>query len=165
MRKGIEKKYLILHGWENREQNIWGIYKWELSINICFGDGTSGTFPIIASVSRTKITRSHGLITLWMQLFSTVLLTSSPVLTYRKSKLCKKRRINIWICRSPYLQCRPSWVTAHTQFYQVTFMAPKYHSLDAPWSLGRKSVFCTFLCVLYRVRNARSAFYTWVRIL
>ena len=22
MRKGIEKKYLILHGWENREQNI-----------------------------------------------------------------------------------------------------------------------------------------------
>ena len=24
---------------------------------ICFGDRTSGTFPIIASVSRTKITR------------------------------------------------------------------------------------------------------------
>ena len=65
----------------------------------------------------------------------------------------------------PPAQCRPSWVTAHAQFYQVTFMAPKYHSLDAPWSLGRKSVFCTFLRVLYRVHNARSAFYTWVHIL
>ena len=82
----------------------------------------------------------------------------------------------------PPVQCRPSWVTAHVQFYQVTFMSPKYHSLDALWSLGRKSVFCTFLRVLYRVRNARSAFctrvpvlypvrnawssfYTWVRVL
>ena len=41
----------------------------------------------------------------------------------------------------------------------------KYHSFDAPWSLGRKSVFCTFLRVLYRVHDARSAFYTWVHIL
>ena len=29
----------------------------------CFGDRTSGTVVLIASVSRTKITRSHGLIT------------------------------------------------------------------------------------------------------
>ena len=50
-------------------------------------------------------------------------------------------------------------------FLQVTFIALKYHSFDAPWSLGRKSVFCTFLRVLYRVHDARSAFYTWVRIL
>ena len=57
---------------------------------ICFGDRTSGTFPIITSVTRTKITQSHGLITLWMRLFSTVLFTSSRALTYRKSKLCKK---------------------------------------------------------------------------
>ena len=44
-------------------------------------------------------------------------------------------------------------------------IAPKYHSLDAPWSLGRKSVFWTFLRVLYQVCNARSAFYTRVHIL
>ena len=65
----------------------------------------------------------------------------------------------------PPVQCRPSWVTAHAQFYQVPFMVPKYHSLDALWSLGMKKVFCTFLCVLYWVCNARSAFYTWVPIL
>ena len=41
----------------------------------------------------------------------------------------------------------------------------KYHSFDALWSLGRKSVFCTFLRVLYRVHNARSTFYTRVHIL
>ena len=29
-------------------------------------------------------------------------ITSSGVLSYWKSKLCKKRRINIWIYRSPY---------------------------------------------------------------
>ena len=39
----------------------------------CFGDRTSGTFQIIASVSRTKITRFHGPMTLWMRMFSTVL--------------------------------------------------------------------------------------------
>ena len=39
----------------------------------CFGDRTSGTFLIIASVSRMKITRSHGPITLSMWMFSTVL--------------------------------------------------------------------------------------------
>ena len=48
---------------------------------------------------------------------------------------------------------------------QYRFMAPKYHSLDAPWSLGRKSVFCAFLRVLYQVCNAQSAFYTRVHIL
>ena len=26
---------------------------------------------------------------------------------------------------------QPSWVTVHAQFYQMKFMAPKYHSLDA----------------------------------
>ena len=38
-----------------------------------FGDRTSGTSLIIASVSPTKITRSHGPITLWMWMFSTLL--------------------------------------------------------------------------------------------
>ena len=47
--------------------------------------------------------------------------TFSRVLSSPKSKLCTKRRINMWKYRSPHLQCRPSWVTAHTQFYQVTF--------------------------------------------
>ena len=38
-----------------------------------FGDRTSGTSLIIASVWPTKITRSHGPITLWMWMFSTLL--------------------------------------------------------------------------------------------
>ena len=43
----------------------------------CFGDRTSDAFLIIASVSRTKITRFHGPITL----FNSV--TSPRVLSYR----------------------------------------------------------------------------------
>ena len=62
--------------------------------------------------------------------------TYSRVLSYRKSKLCKKRKINIWNYLSlNYIQCRPSWLIAYGQSYQVTFMGPKHHSLDAPWSL------------------------------
>ena len=38
-----------------------------------YGDRTSGTSLIIASVSPTKITRSHGPITLWTWMFSTLL--------------------------------------------------------------------------------------------
>ena len=38
----------------------------------CFGDRTSGTFLIIASVSRTKVARSHWPITLPMWMFSTM---------------------------------------------------------------------------------------------
>ena len=46
--------------------------------------------------------------------------------------------------RSPCLQCRPSsWQNCACAVTQ-TFMTPKYQFLDAPWSLGRKSVFCTF---------------------
>ena len=43
----------------------------------CFGDRTSGAFLIIASVSRTKISRFHGPITV----FNSV--TSPRVLSYR----------------------------------------------------------------------------------
>ena len=43
----------------------------------CFGDRTSGAFLIIASVSRTKITRFHGPITV----FNSVI--SPRVLSYR----------------------------------------------------------------------------------
>ena len=43
----------------------------------CFGDRTSGTFLIIASVSRTKTTRFHGPITV----FNSV--TSPRALSYR----------------------------------------------------------------------------------
>ena len=132
----------------------------------CFGNQTSRTFLIIPSVSLAKITQSHGPITLWLWMFSTVLYLF--VLPEIKT-LQEKKNYYIKLSQSlppiPPVQCRPSWVTAHAQFYQVTFMAPEYHFLDAPWSLGRKSVFCTFLCVLYRVCNARSAFYTWVHIL
>ena len=46
---------------ENKK--IRGIYDNE-NYYFVFGDQTSGTFLIIASVSRMKITRSHGPITL-----------------------------------------------------------------------------------------------------
>ena len=47
----------------------------------CFGDRTSGTFLIIASVSRTKITRSHGDNFVNVNVFNSV--TSPCVLSYR----------------------------------------------------------------------------------
>ena len=133
----------------------------------CFGDGTSGTFLIIASVYWTKIhCNSVSRIDNFVNVNVLNSVASSHVLSYRILKLCKKRRTNIWISRSPYRQCWLSWVIiAHAQFSQVTLMVPKYHSLDAPRSLGRKSVFCTFLPVLYRVCNAQSTFYTRVHIL
>ena len=65
------EKTLILHGWESREQKHTRSMK--MRTITCFGDRTSGTFLIIDSVSRTKITRSHGPITLWMWMFSAVL--------------------------------------------------------------------------------------------
>ena len=61
--KGKEKKKTpILHGWESREQQKERNMK--MGTITCFGDRTSGAFLIIASVSRTNITRSHGPITL-----------------------------------------------------------------------------------------------------
>ena len=48
-----------------------------------------------------------------MNVFNSV--TSFRVLSYRKSKFCKIRRINIWIYHSSYLQFRPSWVTLHAR--------------------------------------------------
>ena len=71
----------------------------------------------------------------------------------------------MWNYRSPYLQYHLSNAGHLGWLYQVTFTALKYHSFDAPWSLGRKSVFCTILRVLHRVHDARSSFYTWVHIL
>ena len=60
--KQKEKKTLTLHGWEQKNLKE---YENENTITItCFGDRTSGTFLIIASVSQMNITRSHELITL-----------------------------------------------------------------------------------------------------
>ena len=53
--------------------------------------------------------------------------TSSRVLSYRKIMATLQKQKNKY---SLCLQCRPSWVTAPAQFYQVTFLAPKYHSLN-----------------------------------
>ena len=47
-----EKNSLILHGWESREQKHQRYMK--MRTITCFGDRTSGTFFIIASVSRKK---------------------------------------------------------------------------------------------------------------
>ena len=46
----------------------------------CFDDRTSGTFLIIASVSRTKTTRSHGPMVVNVNVFNSV---TSRVLYYR----------------------------------------------------------------------------------
>ena len=46
-------------------ENI-NLEEYEMGTITCFGDRTSGTFCIIASVTRTKITRSHDPITLYM---------------------------------------------------------------------------------------------------
>ena len=111
--------------------------------------------------SRTKITRSHGPITLWMWMFSTVLhfLVLPEIETLQEKK-------NWYMKLSQPLPPMPAILGDFTcAVYQVTFMAPKYHFLDARWSLGSKLVFWTFFGVLYRVRNARSAFYAWVRVL
>ena len=48
-----------------------------MGTSTCFGDRTSGAFLIIASVSRTKITRFHGPVAV----FNSV--TSPRVLSYR----------------------------------------------------------------------------------
>ena len=87
----------------------------------CFGDRTSGTFLIIASVSRTKITRSHGSITLWMWMFSTVLNLLVYSLTGNRNFARKEKLTCETIAAPAHLQCQPSWVTAHTQFYQGAF--------------------------------------------
>jgi len=64
MRKGNkerEKKSLTLAGRIKSEKKMRGM---KIRIVTCFGDWTrSGTFFIIASVSRTRITRSLGPIT------------------------------------------------------------------------------------------------------
>ena len=88
---------------------------------ICFGDRTSGTFLIIASFCRTKITRSHGSITLWMWMFSTVLHLLVYSLTGNRNFARKEELTCETIAAPAHLQCQPSWVTAHTQFYQGAF--------------------------------------------
>ena len=104
----------------------------------CFGNRTAALSRIIASVSRKR--RWLGLTDQYLCeckcfLFNSV--TSPHVLSYRKSKLCKKRRINIWNYSSPYLQCRPSWVTAHAQF-PITKASNSSH-FDIPL------IFCSLL--------------------
>ena len=157
MRKGIETKYLILHGWKRREQELRVIWKWELLLALVIGQAP---LSLWLPRSRTKITRSHGPITLWMWMFSTVLhfLVLPEIETLQEKK-------NWYMKLSQPLPPMPAILGDFTcAVYQVTFMAPKYHFLDARWSLGSKLVFWTFFGVLYRVRNARSAFYAWVRI-
>ena len=132
----------------------------------CFGDRTRGTFLIINCLGPLeKITRSHGLITLWIcecfqqcYIFSCTLLPEIEILQEKKNK---------YMDLSQPLPPMPAILgdSTCTVLPSDISMAPKYHSLDAPWSLSRKSVFCTFLCVLYWVRYARYAFFTRVRIL
>ena len=57
-----------------------------------FGDRTNSTFLIISSVSRTKdnlVSRTDNFVN--VNVFNSA--TSSRVLSYRKWKLCKERRI------------------------------------------------------------------------
>ena len=62
--------------------------------NACFGDQTSGTFEIIPpSLGREDNSVSQTDTFVTVNVFNSV--TSPHVLSCRKSKLCKKRRINI----------------------------------------------------------------------
>ena len=94
----------------------------------CFGDQTTSTFLIIPSVSLAKITQSHGPITLWLWMFSTVL----HLLVLPEIETCKERRINRWNYRSPYLQYHLSNAGHFGWLYQVTFMALMYRSIPKP---------------------------------
>ena len=86
-----EKKSLILHGWESREQK--SLRNKKIRTFTCFGDRTSGTFLKIVPVSRTKITRSHGPITLWMWIFSIVLHLLVYSLTVAFCTIVLKRQV------------------------------------------------------------------------
>ena len=60
----------------------------------CFGDRTSGTFPyncLGLSDEDNSVSRTDNFAN--VNVFNSV--TSPRVLSYRKSKLCKKRKINI----------------------------------------------------------------------
>ena len=97
---------------ENKK--ITAMWKWEQLLCFVIGQA-SGTFEIIASVSGTKITRSHGPITLWMWMFSTALHLLMYSLAGNRNFARKEELIFETIYRIPHLQCRPSWVTAHAQ--------------------------------------------------
>ena len=71
----------------------------------------------------------------------------------------------MWNDRSPYLRCRP---TSGDSTCAVLSSDSYGAKIPFPWcivSLGRISVFCNFLSVLYPVRKAQSAFYTQVHFL
>ena len=92
--------------------------------------------------------------------------TSSHLLSYRKSKLCKKTRINIWNYRSPCLQCRPSWLTTHAQFTkwhlwrQNTISLMHHDHLVANWYFEPFFVFFTESVMLGPWFIPESVFYT-----
>ena len=69
-----------------------------------------------------------------------------------KSKLCDERRINTWNNRSLYLVLVPmSAILGHMRSFTKWHLWREntINPLHAPWSLSRKSVFCTFVRVLW----------------
>ena len=75
--------------------------------------------------------------------------TPPRVLSYWKSKLCKKREINIWNYHSlDYLQCQPAWLTAYAQSYQVTH--------------DRTEISCTASTSHCLIQSLRKVFYSFV---
>ena len=96
--------------------------------------------------------------------------TSCRVLSFWKSKLCKKRRINIWNYRSPYLRCRPSCAVLPSDIYGSITKWHLWRQNTIPLKhrdhlVGNRYFVPFFVFLLYRFRNARSAFYTRVRVL
>ena len=131
---------------------------------ICFGDQTSSTFLIIPSVSQVKITQSPRTDNfVIVNVFNSV--TSSRVTGNRNFARKEELIYETIAALTSNTTCPMSAILGDstcTVLPSDIYVAKKRHSLDALWSLGRKSVFCTFLRVLYRVCNARSAFHTWV---
>ena len=60
MRKGIKKRKKLSYCMAGKVKNKKNQKNMKMRTISCFGDRISGTFLIIASVSWTKITRSHG---------------------------------------------------------------------------------------------------------
>ena len=92
----------------------------------------------IASVSRTKMTRSHGLITLWNWMFSTVLHLLVYSLTRRRNFARKEELIYETIAALTSNAGHLGWQ------HMRSFTKWHDHSLDTPWSLGRTWYFVPF---------------------
>ena len=74
-----------MHGWQSGEQKIWGIWKWELNYLLWTRGTFLGNFLSLLD-DDNSFSRTNNFVN--ANVFNSV--TSSQVLSYQKSKLCKK---------------------------------------------------------------------------